>query len=733
MMEGANPVTQVVLPLAAALTLFAIGLGLTVDDLRRVWLRPRAFVLGAVAHVVLLPAVAFGVALLLDLQPTVAVGLAVIAACPANAASNVLTLLAGGDTMLSICLTALTSLGAALTIPLVVNLALATFLPGSAEVSLPVLPAALGLFAISTVPVLAGMWARGRWPAFARAVEARLAAILLVVIVVLITAVVVTEWRNVGPALAEAGIAALLLNVGAVAVAWTAAAVARVGRAQRVAIGLECGLQNFGLAAFVTLTMMEDARFLVAGIAYGLVMWLSAAAVVLLARPRAAVIAASLLLLVVAGAAPVPAAPTATLVRGPYLQRGTQTSGIVRFRTDLAEVGWVAWGPSGEPLATLLQGASATTEHRLQITGLAAGTRYDYAVGSGVAQLATGSFRTAPATPTDTVRIWAVGDVGVDSANSRAVRDAYLAFTAGSPADFWLLLGDNAYTSGTDAEYQTGFFVPFAPVLDDLWLWPVLGNHDAISADSATLTGPYFSNFSLPRSGEAGGEPSGTEAFYSFDWGPLLHVIVLDSADSSLAVGGPMYQWLVADLARPRGRFTIAAWHHPPYTKGSHDSDNLADSGGRMAAMRENFLPLLEAAGVDLVLAGHSHGYERSWYLAGHYGFSPTFDGATMKRDAGDGDPSGAGSFVRGAPAERGTVYAVPGSGAFATPSTYDHPAMLYGEARLGALVIDVTTDHLDARFLDTTGTVRDHFRILARELLVDDFESADTTTWQGN
>jgi BASS family bile acid:Na+ symporter len=292
-MEVGNPVTQVVLPVAAALTLFAIGLGLTVDDLRRVLLRPRAFALGVFAHVVLLPAVAFAVALALDVRPTVAVGLAVIAASPANAASNILTLLAGGDTMLSICLTALTSLGAAVTIPVVVNLALATFLPGSAEVALPVLPAALALFLISTVPVLAGMLTRRRFPGFARAVEARLTTILLVVIVVLVTAVTVTEWKNVGPALAEAGLAALLLNLGAVSLAWTAASLARVAWPQRVAIGLECGIQNFGLAAFVTLTMMGDARFLVAGIAYGLVMWISAALVVWVARRRASSAGAS--------------------------------------------------------------------------------------------------------------------------------------------------------------------------------------------------------------------------------------------------------------------------------------------------------------------------------------------------------------------------------------------------------------------------------------------------------
>ena len=287
-MEGSNPVTQVVLPLAAAATLFALGLGLVPDDFRRVVRRPRGFLLGTLGHILLLPALAFAIAAVLPLRPTVAVGLLVIAACPANAASNVFTHLAGGDTMLSVCLTAATSLLAALTIPLVVNLALGIFMPGSAAVTLPLLPAVGGLFAVSTVPVVLGMVVRRRWPTVARAVERRTNAILVALIVILVAAVAISERSAIVPALGEAGLAALLLNAGAVVTGWLLATVARVERPQRLAIAFECGLQNFGLAAFVTLTLMGDARLLVPGIAYGLLMWTTAGVVVWLSRRRAA-------------------------------------------------------------------------------------------------------------------------------------------------------------------------------------------------------------------------------------------------------------------------------------------------------------------------------------------------------------------------------------------------------------------------------------------------------------
>jgi bile acid:Na+ symporter, BASS family len=283
-MNVENPVTQILLPAAVALVMFALGTTLGGDDLRRVLVRPRAFVLGLLAHALILPMVAFALGSLLSLPPETAVGLVIIAACPANAIASLFTHFARGDTMLAVSLSAAASLMSAATLPLFVNLALARFLVGPAEVRLPVLPSALGLFLISTLPVAAGMRVRQTRPALAARIEARMGGVGGAVVLVVIAAAVWSERRTVGPALLRAGLPALLLNTLAVGLAWGVSAAAGLARAQRVAVGLECGLQNFALAAFVCLTLLGRRDLLLPPIAYGLTMWLSAIAVVLLVR-----------------------------------------------------------------------------------------------------------------------------------------------------------------------------------------------------------------------------------------------------------------------------------------------------------------------------------------------------------------------------------------------------------------------------------------------------------------
>lgn len=281
-----NPFTQIFLPFAVVVVMFALGTTLTFADLRRVLTRPRAFVFGVIAHALLLPLLAFAVARGLGLPGSLAVGLVLIASCPANAAANLFTLLARGDTMLSICLTAAATLTSVFTVPVFVNGALDAFATTHGTLHLPVLPAALGLFLVSTLPVLAGMLLRARRPEVARAVETRIGALGLVVVAAVVVGAVWSERDNVLPALVRAGGAALLLNVVSVSLAWGLSALLHLDREQRIAVGFECGLQNFAMAAFIALTLMRDAELLVPAIAYGLTMWLSAFAVLHLTTRR---------------------------------------------------------------------------------------------------------------------------------------------------------------------------------------------------------------------------------------------------------------------------------------------------------------------------------------------------------------------------------------------------------------------------------------------------------------
>jgi len=403
--------------------------------------------------------------------------------------------------------------------------------------------------------------------------------------------------------------------------------------------------------------------------------------------------------------------------RGPYLQLSTPESVLVRWRTDVPTVGRVRYGLSPAALTGMVEDPVSQNAHTVQISGLAAATRYYYSVETSDEVLAGGDeqhyFTTNPAPGSaNPLRIWAIGDSGTADANARAVRDAFLGYTGERGADVWLMLGDNAYDSGTAPEYQAAVFDTYPQVLRNTVVWPTIGNHDAISANSPTESGPYYNVFTLPRAGEAGGLASGTEAYYSFDYGGV-HFVCLDSEDTDRSGTGAMMTWLESDLASASSDWVIAYWHHPPYTKGSHDSDNVSDSGGRMRDMREVALPILESYGVDLVLTGHSHSYERSYLLDGHYGVSSTLT-PEMILDAGDGSASGDGAYEKpvGMSPRAGAVYIVAGSSGKISGGPLNHPAMYISLNTLGSLVIDVTPGELQAEFLDATGAIRDRFCI---------------------
>ncbi len=410
-----------------------------------------------------------------------------------------------------------------------------------------------------------------------------------------------------------------------------------------------------------------------------------------------------------------PLASGAEVTRGPYLQKGTPTSVVVRWRTDAESDSRVRYGTDPGDLSMSVDDPAPTTEHELTLTGLSPDTKYYYSVGTTTETLAGEDadhfLVTPPAEGTSKpTRIWVIGDSGTADADARAVRDAYLDFTGTRYTDLWLMLGDNAYNDGTDAQHQAAVFDMYPSLLRQTVLWPTLGNHDGHTADSATQTGPYYDIFTLPAQGEAGGLASGTEAYYSFDYGNV-HFICLESFETDRSAEGPMMTWLENDLASTAAQWVIAFWHHPPYSKGSHNSDVERE----LIEMRANALPILERHGVDLVLTGHSHSYERSFLLHGHYGRSDTLTGA-MKKDGGDGRTDGDGAYEKPTPgpaSQEGAVYAVAGSSGKTAGGPLNHPAMFISLNVLGSMVLDVDGNRLDAVFLDSTGAVRDRFSVI--------------------
>ncbi len=214
----------------------------------------------------------------------------------------------------------------------------------------------------------------------------------------------------------------------------------------------------------------------------------------------------------------------------------------------------------------------------------------------------------------------------------------------------------------------------------------------------------------MPTAGEAGGVPSTTEAYYSFDWANV-HFICLDSFGSDRSEGGAMWRWAKLDLSSTTQDWIIAFWHHAPYSKGSRDSDVEVP----MTEMRKNFLPLLEDYGVSLVLGGHSHSYERTGLIQGHYGSSESFDPQTHGIDLGDGRPEGDGAYTIVSPTPAaGSVYAVAGSsGQTSNGGNLDHPAMIVSERELGSLLLDAAGSRLKVTFLDDAGAELDSFTFM--------------------
>lgn len=410
------------------------------------------------------------------------------------------------------------------------------------------------------------------------------------------------------------------------------------------------------------------------------------------------------------------------VTRGPYLQLGTPTGMTIRWRTDVASSSRVRIGATADSLGLAFDDATVTTEHTVQLSGLQPDTQYYYAIGSTTSILASGpeySFLTPPATGTaQPTRIWVLGDSGTANATASAVRNGYSSYAAGRYTDVWLMLGDDAYNTGTDAEFQAAVFNMYPSFLRQSVLWSAIGNHETAQLSNPSLSIPYFQIFNLPTAGEAGGVASGTEKYYSFDHG-RIHFIALDSMTSSRLAGSPMLTWLQADLAATLQDWIIAFWHHPPYTKGSHNSDTETE----LIQMRENVLPILEAGGVDLVLTGHSHSYERSYLINGHYGLSSSFN-ESMKLDAGNGREAGNGVYAKpeGLTANQGVVYIVAGNGGKVTSWTggstaeYNptpHPAMFYSALHVGSLAIDVVNNRLEAKMIRETGAVDDYFTIV--------------------
>ena len=461
-----------------------------------------------------------------------------------------------------------------------------------------------------------------------------------------------------------------------------------------------------------------------------------------------------------------------------FLQQLSDTSVIIKWRGEAIAA---CIGTLQDKLK--IYGEATETESgdkEVLFTGLKPEILYWYSIGAARTAPDDQFFVTAPevgALPADlNTRVWLIGDSGTGGDDEREEHEgeaaevlagmrAYIA-KDGEPVDVFMMLGDNAYYVGSDFNYQQAVFETYPELLKQVSVWPTIGNHEMGIGDPLPAPGlsqspdpdsyvavngeapsrmPYLDIFTLPTKAEVGGVPSGTEQYYSFDYGNVHFV----SLDSQLTARDPdqlaaMKAWLIDDLSSNSADWTIVIFHHPPYSKGAnHDSDDTEKVGGfdmPQQWMREAFVPVFDSYGVDLVYNGHSHSYERSFYLTDLIGKSDTYS-AARNAELVDGDPkrpaSGRGdeAYEQLSPTSGGiddrVVYTVAGNGGKADSDSgitdpaqwLLHPAMIgqpadtqtprrRGLAVIGSVIVDAGENKLVASFIDANGEVLDRFTI---------------------
>jgi BASS family bile acid:Na+ symporter len=280
---SAEALKQLALPVALFAVLFGMGLSLVPDDFRRVVLKPKAKIVGLICQLLMLPAVAFALALTFRLPGELAVGLMVLAACPGGATSNIITHLAKGDTALSVSLTAVSSMVCVFTIPWIVGWSMNWFLGNDAAMALPFWKTLGQLTLVTVFPILCGMAVRRARPALAVRME-RPANVFSVVFLALIIAAAVAKEKDLGHQFAVAGPAAITLNLLTMALGYAAGWLAGLGRPQRTTISIESGIQNGTLALGITLGMLDSARIAMPSVVYCLFMFASGGLVVAWSR-----------------------------------------------------------------------------------------------------------------------------------------------------------------------------------------------------------------------------------------------------------------------------------------------------------------------------------------------------------------------------------------------------------------------------------------------------------------
>jgi len=273
-----SALTLIGLPVALGIIMLGLGLGLTVDDFRRVMQYPKSALVALACQVLLLPALCFGLVIAFDLAPELAVGMMLLAASPGGTTANLYSHLFGGHVALNVTLTAINSVLAVITLPIVVNLSAAYFLSDAASIGLQ-FDKVLQVFAIVLIPVALGMAIRARFPDAANKLNKPVKILSVIVLVAVIAGAVLKERENIADYFLAVGVVALVFNVLSLIIGYGAPRLAGVDRRASIAAGFEIGIHNSTLAITIALSpaLLNSTQMAIPAAVYGIVMFFTAA------------------------------------------------------------------------------------------------------------------------------------------------------------------------------------------------------------------------------------------------------------------------------------------------------------------------------------------------------------------------------------------------------------------------------------------------------------------------
>ena len=277
-------IATTIAPFALGLIMLGLGLGLRIDDFKRVFIQPRDFCIGLICQVLLLPIFALVLVLIFEPPAEIAVGFMIIAAAPGGVTSNILTKFANGDVALSISLTGVISLLSIITVPLIIINSAQIFGINIFDKEISVIGISLKMFIVVTLPVILGMLVRNFASNFVQSKSKLIERISIFLFLIVFASIWIEEWDNIIGFIKNAGVIALILNLTMMVLAFYIAKYFSTGVEQQRCISLECGLQNGTLAAFVGTQFFQDIIYLVPAAAYALIMFVTSLVFVFIIR-----------------------------------------------------------------------------------------------------------------------------------------------------------------------------------------------------------------------------------------------------------------------------------------------------------------------------------------------------------------------------------------------------------------------------------------------------------------